>query len=142
MNYYPANTNRLAASFGYGSHGEGGDLLLGGEFSYGWGERLAVNPYQLPSRLETTDERAYALLFVLAGSTTFKNIKRAVEDVTKSLDPKADPKKPRETEKMKTDLQAEDPKARAEPEPATPDPANVEAPNTPTPTPPAKRPIP
>ena len=127
FNYFPSQTHRVSTSFGYGSHGDGGDLLLGGEFSYGWGERLAVNPYVLPARLETADERQYVLLLVLAGSTSFKAIKRAVDDATKALDPsKTAPTKkepPRETEPMKTDKQTEGPK----PTPAT-DPAQSEAP--------------
>jgi hypothetical protein len=136
MSYYPANTDRIAASFGYGSHGEGGDLLIGGELSYGWGERLAVNPYQLPSRLETTDERTYALLLVIAGSTSFKNIRRAVDDVTRSVDPRGGPKKPRETEKMKTDRQTDDPNAPKQAEPVHPDDAARDAPPAGDPPPP------
>jgi len=93
FNFYPDDMNRLAASVGVGSHGPGGDLLLGGEFSYGWGDRLAPNAYQVPARVETTDVTQYAVLLVLAGSTSLKNIKRAVEDVTKALDPSA-PKTP------------------------------------------------
>jgi len=153
FHYYPAITNRVAASFGYGSHGDGGDLLLGGEFSYGWGERLAVNPYQLPPRLETADERQYVFLLVLAGSTSYKAIKRAVEDVTKALDPSKTvlpgnekgnekaveplgPKKTRETEPMKTDKQTEEPK----PAPAKPDPAKTEPVKPPVKTVPLMRP--
>lgn len=93
FNFFPDDLNRAAASIGVGSHGQGGDLLLGGEFSYGWGDRLAPNAYQVPARLETTGVEQYAVLLVLAGSTSLKNIKRAVEDVTKALDPTA-PKTP------------------------------------------------
>lgn len=92
FNYYQSRTNMVTASIGWGSHGVGGDLLFGGELSYGWGERLAVNAYQLPSRIETTDHRQYSVLFIVAGSTSFRNIKRAVEDVTKALTPDARPK--------------------------------------------------
>lgn len=141
MNYYPANTHRVAASFGYGSHGEGGDLLLGAELSYGWGERLAVNPYQLPARVETTPENTYSVLLVFAGSTSFKNIKRAVEDATTTPGAKKEVEKPRETERMKTDLQADDPTAPKPIEPAapaTPIPSTTPAPPS-TPDPPATR---
>ena len=169
FHYFPSITNRVAGSFGYGSHGDGGDLLIGGEFSYGWGGRLVVNPYQLPPRLETADERQYVFLLVLAGSTSYKAIRRAVEDVTKALDPTKtvlpgneparEPmggKKPtRETEPMKTDQQTEVPKAvpakpepakpeLAKPEPAKPAPAKamprMRAPNKPNAKPPATPP--
>ena len=85
--YFPSRTNRVAASFGLGSHGAGGDLYFGGELGYAWGERLAVNSYQLPARLETTSYQAFSLLIVIAGSTTFRAIKRAVNDLTEIVDP-------------------------------------------------------
>jgi hypothetical protein len=88
ISYFPSRTNRVAASFGLGSHGEGGDLYFGGELGYAWGERLAVNSYQLPARLETTSFQAFSLLVVIAGSTTFRAIKRAVNDLTEIVDPK------------------------------------------------------
>jgi hypothetical protein len=94
MNYFPSRTNRVGVSLGLGSHGEGGDLYLGGELSYAWGERLAINAYQLPSRLETTETQTFGLLVVIAGSTSFKAIRRAVNDITNAVDPAAaDPKK-------------------------------------------------
>jgi hypothetical protein len=89
MNYFPSRTNRVGASLGLGSHGDGGDLYLGGELSYTWGDRLAINAYQLPSRLETTETRTFGLLVVIAGSTSFKAIRRAVNDITKAVDPTA-----------------------------------------------------
>lgn len=98
FNYYAAQQTTLTSSIGVGSHGPGGDLLIGGELSYGWGERLAVNAYQLPNRIETTEHRQYALLFVIAGSTSFRNIKRAVEDVTKMV---VDPLAPKKSEPAK-----------------------------------------
>jgi hypothetical protein len=87
MSYFAARTNRVAASLGVGSHGEGGDLYVGGELAYAWGERLAVNAYQLPARLETTAHDTYSLLFVIAGTTSLNAIKRAVSDITDAVDP-------------------------------------------------------
>jgi hypothetical protein len=92
FNYYQSRTNTLTGSIGWGSHGVGGDLLIGGELSYGWGSRLAVNAYQVPNRIETTDHKQYALLLVVAGSTSFRNIKRAVEDVTNAISPGTAPR--------------------------------------------------
>lgn len=83
FNYYPAATNRVAASFGIGSHGEGGDLLIGTELSFGWGERLVVNGYQSPPTLDTTEHKTLGFLLVVAGTTTLRNLVRAVENVKK-----------------------------------------------------------
>jgi len=81
MNYYASRTHRVAGSFGIGSHGDGGDLLFGGEASFGWGERLAVSSYQLPPDIATTTHGTWQILFVIAGSTSLKSITRAVRDV-------------------------------------------------------------
>jgi len=89
--YFPTRTHRATLSIGIGSHGEGGDLLFGTELSYGWGERLNVNSYQVPPELELTSQKTYGLLLVLAGSTSFRSIRRAVEDVTKAIDPTSKP---------------------------------------------------
>lgn len=80
FNYYPARSQRIALSFGAGSHGEGDELLVGTELSYAWGERIAINSYQLPPVLDQASHRTFVALFVVAGSTSFKAIKRAVQD--------------------------------------------------------------
>lgn len=87
LHFFSSRTNRAAISFGYGSHGEGGDLLLGGELSYAWGERLAPNLYQLPARLDVTSQQTFGFLIVLAGSTSFRNIRRVADDVKKMMTP-------------------------------------------------------
>ncbi|MBX3207115.1 MAG: hypothetical protein KF764_18860 [Labilithrix sp.] len=81
FNYYPHQTHRVAGSFGVSSHGTGGELLVGAELSAGWGQRLAVNSYQLPPTIGTTGHGTYQLMLVVAGSTSLRAIKRAVEDV-------------------------------------------------------------
>lgn len=81
FNYYPYRTQRVALSLGFSSHGPGGELLVGGELSAGWGQRLAVNSYQLPPVVGTTGYGTYQLMLVVAGSTSLANLKRAVEDV-------------------------------------------------------------
>jgi hypothetical protein len=48
---------------------------------------LAVNAYQLPARFEATPHEAWRLVLVIAGSTSFRSIRRAVEDVTDVFDP-------------------------------------------------------
>lgn len=85
--YHQSRMHRVALSFGVGTHTEGGDLLFGLETSYGWGQRLAPNVYELPTSLAVTDFHNFGFLFVLAGSTSFGNIKRAVNEVTRVLGP-------------------------------------------------------
>lgn len=87
MAYFGSNTNRFTTSFGVGSHGEGGALLIGGELSYEVGDRVAVNSYQLPARFESVNTQTYGLLLVIAGTTSYKAISRAVTDLTKSVEP-------------------------------------------------------
>lgn len=91
-NYIPERTHRVAASLGINSHGEGGEIMFGTELSYGWGERLAVNSYQTPPTLGTSPTDVFTMMFVIAGSTSLHNIKRAVDDVREVVNPKA--KKP------------------------------------------------
>jgi hypothetical protein len=86
FNYYPSQTHRVAGSFGISSHGEGGELLIGGELSIGWGERLAVNSYQLPPVIGTTGHGTYQLMLIVAGSTSLRTIRRAVEDVREVIE--------------------------------------------------------
>jgi hypothetical protein len=93
FNYYPYQSHRLTGSFGVGSHGDGGEFLVGGELSVGWGTRLATNSYQLPPVVGTTGHGTYQLMLIIAGSTSLRAIRRAVDDVREVLkDPK--PQKP------------------------------------------------
>ncbi len=87
FNFYAERSHRVAGSFGIGSYGPEGELLFGGEVSYGTGEVLAVNPYVVPSRLDPTDQGTFRLVLIVAGSTSFRAIKRAVEDVGDVLGP-------------------------------------------------------
>lgn len=86
FNYYPSRTHRIAGSFGISSHGESSELLIGAELSVGWGDRLAVNSYQLPPTIGTTGHGTYQLMLVIAGSTSLRSIRRAVEDVREVIE--------------------------------------------------------
>ncbi len=81
FNYYPYQTNRVTGSLGLGSHGPGGELMVGAELSVGFGDRLAVNSYQLPPVVGTTGQGTYQLMLVIAGSTSLRALKQAVEGV-------------------------------------------------------------
>lgn len=72
---------RIGLSGGVGSYGEAGHLLIGTDFSYGWGETLAPDAYQIPPRHAVADFGVARFLFVLAGSTNVRSLRRAVDDV-------------------------------------------------------------
>jgi hypothetical protein len=74
----PAQTNRLLASFGIGSHGDAGTVIVGAQAYYSWGQMqgYASAPTVTPVNVQGT-----GVLFVLAGATNFKSIQRAVEDM-------------------------------------------------------------
>jgi hypothetical protein len=91
--YFPQSTDRIAGSLGIGSRGSGGELLVGAEVMYGWGQRLAVNSYQLPPDLAPTQQNVTQVTLVVAGATNLRTLKRAVEDVRDILR-QPPPKKP------------------------------------------------
>jgi hypothetical protein len=96
----PTRQSRGALSLGLGSHGEGGDLLIGVELSYARGQTIAANAFALPPRVEPVDMGSFRALFVLAGSTSLKAIGRAVSDVV--IEPvKREQEKIRERQKEK-----------------------------------------
>jgi len=80
LNYYTARSHRLAGSLGFGSHGNEGELLVGTEVSYAWGQRLAVNSYQLPPTFGRSDHGTFMALLIVAGSTSLSSLRRAVSD--------------------------------------------------------------
>lgn len=81
FNYFGVRENRLTASMGLGTHGATGELMVGTELGYGWGDRLAVNSYQLPPVIGTAEHQTYQVMFIIAGSTSLRALKRVVEDV-------------------------------------------------------------
>jgi hypothetical protein len=86
--YFDSRQNRVALSAGVGSRGPEGDLLFGTELSHARGDRLTIDSYTLPPELVPTPVSTFRVLLVVAGSTSFRAIRRAVEDVTNVLGPK------------------------------------------------------
>jgi hypothetical protein len=84
-NLVQARSNSATASFGIGSYGGGGDLLVGAQFGYAWGQAMAVNPYVLPNDWAVVDMRSYSVMLILAGATDLRAIGRAVEKVEKAV---------------------------------------------------------
>ncbi|MDB4998640.1 MAG: hypothetical protein JWM74_6072 [Myxococcaceae bacterium] len=83
--------SRVSVSGGIGSYGGAGELLIGTQLSYGWGQALAIDPYVIPNQYAAIDMRRYEVMIILAGSTTLRAIKRAV---TQIVDPTAAPSTP------------------------------------------------
>lgn len=147
INYYPSRNNRYSASLGVGSHGEGGNLLIGTEFAFSGGDRLAVNSFKTPPDVDTAPHATFQLLFVIAGSTSLVALKRAYKDVKEVITapekakleapehaplddahPIADTAKPPPA----PDTNAEEPKDKAPPEPPVTPPAPEGPPPIPT----------
>jgi hypothetical protein len=78
--------SRVALSGGLGSYGGAGEILVGTQLSYGWGQALATDPYVLPNEYVPVSIRRYAVMLIVAGSTTLRSIKRAVNQL---VDPAA-----------------------------------------------------
>jgi len=74
----PSQTNRVLASFGIGSHGDAGTVIVGAQAYYAWGQMqgYASAPNVVPVNVQGT-----GVLFVLAGATNFKSIQRAVDEM-------------------------------------------------------------
>jgi hypothetical protein len=86
-----ARSHRVGVSVGLGSYGTGGELLFGTQLGYGWGEMLAPDVYAAPSDWSVVKTQSFSALFVLAGNTNLRSIKRAIEGVRDAVTPGAQP---------------------------------------------------
>lgn len=93
-NFVQARTHRVGISLGLGSYADRGELLAGAQLGYGWGEALTPNLYSVPSSWSVIDTRNFSAVFVIAGSTNFRSIKRAVEGVKDAVTGDTPPKAP------------------------------------------------
>jgi hypothetical protein len=75
----------VAVSFGVGSYGVGGYLLIGAQLDYGWGQALVANPYVLPNQWSETSTQIFSAMVVLAGATNLRAIGRAIENVERAV---------------------------------------------------------
>ena len=80
-NLVQARQNQVGLSFGLGSYGPGGELLVGTQLGYGWGQTLMANLYAVPSDWSVVSSESFSALFVIAGATSFRSIKRAITTV-------------------------------------------------------------
>lgn len=86
-NLVQGRAHRLGLSLGLGSYGEGGELLLGTQLGYGWGQSMVANLYSVPNDWSVVSSTNYSALFILAGSTNLRAIKNAIEGVGRVLTP-------------------------------------------------------
>jgi hypothetical protein len=86
-NLLQARSHRVGLSVGLGSYGAGGELLFGTQLGYGWGQMLAPDVYSTPSDWSVVKTQSFSALFVLAGATNLRTIKRAIEGVRDAVTP-------------------------------------------------------
>jgi len=86
-NLIQARANHVTAAFGVGSYWREGELLVGVQLDYGWGEALAANPYVIPNDWSVVGLRTYSLLFVISGSTKLSSIVRTVSNIVEGGGP-------------------------------------------------------
>jgi hypothetical protein len=86
-NLVQGRAHRLGLSLGLGSYGEGGELLVGTQLGYGWGQSMVANLYSVPNDWSVVSSSNFSALFILAGSTNLRAIKNAIEGVGKAFTP-------------------------------------------------------
>ncbi len=81
-NLVQARTHHVSASLGLGSYWDGGELLFGFQFDYGWGQAIAINPYAVPNAWTVVGTGAYSLTFVISGATSLRALVGVVDKLT------------------------------------------------------------
>lgn len=90
-NLVQGRAHRVGLSLGLGSYGDGGEVLLGTQLGYGWGQSIVANLYSVPNDWSVVSSTNFSALFILAGSTNLRAIKSAIEGVGKALTPGSEP---------------------------------------------------
>ncbi|HEY1691998.1 MAG TPA: hypothetical protein VGG39_07540 [Polyangiaceae bacterium] len=76
-----ARTHHAGLSIGFGSYGEGSEMLLGTQLTYGWGKNVAVDPYDSPAQLALVDQRTFGAMLVIAGSVSLTAFRRTLQNL-------------------------------------------------------------
>jgi len=136
-NLVQGRAHRVGLSLGLGSYGDGGELLLGTQLGYGWGQSIVANLYSVPNDWSVVNSSNYSALFIIAGSTNLRAIKSVIEGVGRALTPGSTPAPERAParEPAPEPERTSSPEAEPKPEPA-PEPAPERAPAPPNPAPP------
>jgi hypothetical protein len=86
--FYQERQNHATLSFGVGSYGGSGDLLLGLRATVGHGTAYAVNGFALPPQLAVVNKTSVGAIFVVAGNANLETLERTVLRVREIVDPK------------------------------------------------------
>jgi hypothetical protein len=89
-NLVQARAHRFGVSLGLGSYGDGSELLFGTQLGYGWGQAIVANLYAVPNDWSVVSSHNFSALFIFAGSTNLRAIKRVIEGVGQALTPGAE----------------------------------------------------
>lgn len=76
-----ARTHHAGLSVGIGSYGDGSELLLGTQLTYGWGKSIAVDPFVSPTELVLVDQRTFGAMLIIAGSVSLSAFKRTLQNL-------------------------------------------------------------
>jgi hypothetical protein len=76
---------RFIGSFGIGSYGTGSELLFGLQLAFARGQALVGDSFSIPSTLAPVETRSTTLLFVLAGATSLRELRRTFDDLRHTL---------------------------------------------------------
>jgi hypothetical protein len=82
--------HQVAASLGIGSYGDGSELLLGTQVSYGWGQSLAFDPFLDPASarynpISLVNAHSYGVMFVIAGGASISAFRRTLQDLGRAV---------------------------------------------------------
>jgi len=76
-----SRNSRAAVSLGCGSYGGAGELLFGTELSYAQGKAYAADAFGSPNQLAIVNQTTWTALFVLAGKTSFAQVRKTVDRI-------------------------------------------------------------
>lgn len=76
-----SRNSRAAVSFGVGSYGGAGELLLGAELSYARGKAYVADALGTPNQLALVNQTSWTALFVLSGKTSFAQVRKTVDRI-------------------------------------------------------------
>jgi hypothetical protein len=76
---------RFVASLGLGSYGTGSELLFGAQLALSRGQALVADSFSVPGALAPVERNSTTVLFVVAGSTSLRQIRHALDDLRRTL---------------------------------------------------------
>ncbi|HEY2733459.1 MAG TPA: hypothetical protein VGI70_05720, partial [Polyangiales bacterium] len=86
-NLVQARDDHVNGSLGLGTYWNGGSLLFGFQFDFGWGRALAFDAYAIPNGWSVVAMQSYTLTFVISGATDLNAILHVVRRITGDDEP-------------------------------------------------------